>query len=406
VLYYNNVTYQAGGLEVNNDTRRASGEPTLAQIGGGTPSRSSFNGIDALCAMLRIGFRADVCLIALRDAQTRAEKLYRATAVHLCRADGSWGRSAFGARLMLRPLDGAVICYYGRTNPPRMDSHHKDADVGNNEARERLAALSALLGVSSMMSVPIGEDEACIGRVYVGSNNSRYSSRDISRLQDGARQARALISSAHLAERLAKKVAGLERRRISRDVHQSGIQPYVALKLGIEAMHRRLRGTPLASDLEELIKIANDGIGELRQYVSTLKNAKASKPDTSLLSAVRTQARKFAEFYGIDADVTATADIPVSAPLQNEVMHIVREGLSNICRHTRAERATINLREARGRLVLELINDKARQAASRKFYPRSIGERAAELGGRVSVSHGAGNRTVVAVELPLHGVGQ
>jgi hypothetical protein len=27
-----------------------------------------------------------------------------------------------------------------------------------------------------------------------------------------------------------------------------------------------------------------------------------------------------------------------------------------------------------------------------------------ELGGRVSVHHGAGNRTVVAVELPLHDV--
>jgi signal transduction histidine kinase len=391
-------------LKVDNETRRASGE--LAKVGAGTPSRWSFNGIDALCAMLRIGFRADVCLIALTDAQARAEGLYSATAVHLCRADGSWARSALGARRMLRPLDGAVIWYCGRANPPRVERHHEDADVGNTEARERLAALGALLGVSSMMSVPLGEVEACIGRVYVGSNHSRYSSPEILRLQDGARQARGLINSVQLAERLAKRLAGLERRRISRQVHQSGIQPYVALKLGIEAMHRRLRGTPLAGDLEDLIKIANDGIGELRQYVSTLKNAKSSKPDTSLLSAVRTQARKFAEFHGIDADVRATADIPVSAPLHNEVMHIVREGLSNICRHTRAERATISLREARGRLFLELINDKGRQAASRKFYPRSIGERAAELGGRVSVSYGAGNRTVVAVELPLHGVGQ
>jgi signal transduction histidine kinase len=93
----------------------------------------------------------------------------------------------------------------------------------------------------------------------------------------------------------------------------------------------------------------------------------------------------------------------VSAPLQNEVIQIVREGLSNIRRHTCAERATINLREAQGRLFVELINDRAREAARRKFYPRSIGERATELGGRVNVRHGAGNRTVVAVELPLHG---
>jgi signal transduction histidine kinase len=117
-------------------------------------------------------------------------------------------------------------------------------------------------------------------------------------------------------------------------------------------------------------------------------------------------ARKFAEFYGIEAQVIAQTDIPVSARLQNEVMQILREGLSNIRRHTRAERAIINLREQQGRLFLELINDKARQAAKQEFYPRSIGERAIELGGRVDVRHGAGNRTVVAVELPLHRVGQ
>jgi signal transduction histidine kinase len=115
------------------------------------------------------------------------------------------------------------------------------------------------------------------------------------------------------------------------------------------------------------------------------------------------QAKKFAEFYGIDAQVIADGDIPVSAPLQNEIMHIVREGLSNIRRHTSAQRATISLRKAQGQLLVELINDRARQASTRSFFPRSIGERAKELGGRVSVQHRSGQRTVVAVELPLQG---
>ena len=121
------------------------------------------------------------------------------------------------------------------------------------------------------------------------------------------------------------------------------------------------------------------------------------------MSSMRMQAKKFAEFYGIDAQVIANGDIPVSAPLQQEVMHIVREGLYNIRRHTCAERATINLREAHGQLLVEVINDKARQASKRGFFPRSISERAKELGGRVSVQHRSGRRTVVAVELPLQG---
>ena len=229
----------------------------------------------------------------------------------------------------------------------------------------------------------------------------RYASRDILPISRGARYACSLIASIRLAETLAKEAAFQERRRISRDLHDSAMQPYIALKLGLEAMQRRLRGTPLAGELDELIKIANDGIGELRQYVVNLKNAAARKQLTSLLTAAR--AKKFTEFYNIDAQVIAPTDISVSAPLRNDVIQIVREGLSNIRRHTAAERATINLREQRGCLLVEVINDNARREAKREFYPRSIGERATELGGRVSVRRGTGGRTVVAVELPPPG---
>ena len=365
-----------------------------------------YNGIDALCEMLRASLQADLCLIALTDSQASAEKLHSATSVHLCSADGSAARSALGARLLLRPADGVVVYHRDNSNSRRTRRNHRDIDVGSNDARQRLAIFADLLGVSSMMTAPLGEGQACIGRVFLGSNKKRYSSRDILPLSHGARCACSLIESIQLPERLAKEMAFHERRRISRDLHDSAMQPYIALKLGLEAMHRRLRGTELASDLEELLRIASDGIGELRQYTADLKKTVAQKQVASLLAAVRMQARKFTEFYGIDAQVIAQTDIPVSAPLQNEVMHIVREGLSNIRRHTCAERATISLREAQGRLFLELINDKAREAAKQKFYPRSIGERATELGGRVSVRHSAGNRTVVAVELPLHGGAQ
>jgi signal transduction histidine kinase len=239
--------------------------------------------------------------------------------------------------------------------------------------------------------------------VYIGSRQQRYTRRDLVPLWHGAKHACILIESVWLADRLAREVASQERRRISRDLHDSAIQPYIGLKLGLEAMRRRLRGSAeLVGDLDELIKIARDGIGELRDYVGSLKKAEARKQVTSLLAAVRMQAKKFAEFYGIDAQVIANDDIPVSAPLQQEIMHIVREGLSNIRRHTCAERATINLREAHGQLLVEVINDNG-QASKRGFFPRSISERAKELGGRVSVQHRSGQRTVVAVELPLQG---
>ena len=358
------------------------------------------SGIDALCEMFRASLHADVSLIALTD-----DELPGATAVHLRMANGSVAHStrALGARVMVRASDGPAI--YTSSDARRTAGQPMDVEVGGHEARQRLAALAGLLGVSSMITVPLSEGDRCIGRLYVGSNKEPYSSRDILPISRATRHACSLIACIRLAESLARKAAFQERRRISRDLHDSAMQPYIALKLGLEALHRRLRGSPLARDLDELIAIANDGISELRQYVVKLRTAAARQELTSLLTAVRTQAKKFAECYHIDAQVIAQTDISVSAPLHNDVIQIVREGLSNIRRHTAAERATINLREQQGRLFVELINDQAAQAAKPEFYPRSIGERAAELGGRVSVRQGAGARTVVAVELPLHEVG-
>jgi len=374
----------------------------------GCPSQAGLsNGIDALAEMLRASLRADLCLMALTDPHSSEPRLYRAAAVYLRTGGGGSAQSRLGARLMLRPLDGPLLFNRLRWRSKSSGNRHRQAGLGSAEARQRLGELADRLDVNSLLSVPLGSGESCIGRVYIGSKQQRYTKRDLVPLWHGAKHACTLIESVWLADRLAKEVASQERRRISRDLHDSAIQPYIGLKLGLEAMRRRLHGSPgLAGEVDELIKIARDGIGELRDYVGSLKKAEARKQVASLLAAVRTQVKKFAEFYDIEAQVNAEGDIPVSAPMQSEIIHIVREGLSNIRRHTCAERATINLRETHGQLLVELINDKARQASKRSFFPRSIGERAKELGGRVSVQHRSGNRTVVAVELPLHGTAQ
>jgi signal transduction histidine kinase len=121
-----------------------------------------------------------------------------------------------------------------------------------------------------------------------------------------------------------------------------------------------------------------------------------------LLPAVRRQAEKFSEFYGIAAQVVGDGDVLVNVRLFEEIMHIVREGLYNVRRHTSAESAIINLRMTDGHLLLEIVNDNAvRGNGAVQFSPRSIVERATELGGRVSVKEGPVGCTAVAVDIPL-----
>jgi signal transduction histidine kinase len=76
----------------------------------------------------------------------------------------------------------------------------------------------------------------------------------------------------------------------------------------------------------------------------------------------------------------------------------VSEGLSNIRRHGQCEYATIRLDCKPDSIVLEFINPVAAEVGS--FHPRSLNERARELGGRMEVARSVEN-TRVRVTLPV-----
>ena len=60
------------------------------------------------------------------------------------------------------------------------------------------------------------------------------------------------------------------------------------------------------------------------------------------------------------------------------------------------------MQRVNGSLVLSIENNRARaDSAVEPFTPRSIAERAHELGGEVNVIFGPDDRTVVKVQIPL-----
>jgi signal transduction histidine kinase len=85
--------------------------------------------------------------------------------------------------------------------------------------------------------------------------------------------------------------------------------------------------------------------------------------------------------------------------MRAELLHMVREGLSNIRRHTRSRSGEVQLDCDGHWLALRIANDGLPAACG--FTPRSISERAAALGGRVQVRREAGGRTAVHIEIPV-----
>ena len=80
---------------------------------------------------------------------------------------------------------------------------------------------------------------------------------------------------------------------------------------------------------------------------------------------------------------------------------MISEALSNIRRHTMAQRASVDIACDTTDLILKVTNENADHTAQASFRPRSIAERAAALGGHTAVYVDNANCTVVAIQIPL-----
>jgi len=120
------------------------------------------------------------------------------------------------------------------------------------------------------------------------------------------------------------------------------------------------------------------------------------------MRALRRFAEQFGESYDIVVEVQSNGFIDPSNRLAAEVIAIVHEGLSNIRKHTGAKHSLIRLERTNNHLVIQIENDILNDAAAPpRFQPKSITERAQDLGGGVRVDQNRKGRTVVTVDIPL-----
>jgi signal transduction histidine kinase len=158
---------------------------------------------------------------------------------------------------------------------------------------------------------------------------------------------------------------------------------------------------PVAGGLVELVEKTDSVIKDLRTYVGGLQGPGSNHHSNVLTSSVERHAKQLGEFYGITVDVKIATTANMNERLAAEIFQIVREGLSNIKRHTNSAEARIRMTSVNGDIVLDIENDAAAGESQSIFTPRSIKERAMALGGRVSVNVSDGNSTVVSVVIPM-----
>jgi len=267
--------------------------------------------------------------------------------------------------------------------------------------RDTLLALAGLVGKARLISVPLSRPGIGRIRLILAGDSIKVDAQSLEVLIHIVEQIGPSIENAYLREQLATEAAATERARIGRDLHDSAIQPYIGLKFALEAVQRRAGpGNPVASDLADLVSMAADELATMREVISGLRGM-PGRGGALLSSAVRRQASRFGQLFGIHVEVEVEGDMPVSRRIAGEMFHIVAEGLSNIRRHTQARHAWISLSSAGESLVLAIRNTNDEQTpGAPAFTPVSLTERAAALGGSVELERDRMS-TTVTVRVPI-----
>lgn len=356
--------------------------------------------IDATLEHLRAFYGAEFCVAAFVDEG--------APRVHVTQRGAEIQAAVppeFAATLLCLPEHCAVVAN-ARLKLLRFFGGHLRIDgiVGAELAVAQVASreLTRILGAGSWISVPLRCNGVALGRLCLLSRQRRFGAFDVCLLRQCAEKFVPLVEAVKLLDRLASDAADTERRKISLDLHDSAIQPYLGLKLGLEALRRKAEpGNKLAADIDDLFHMTQDSIAELRGYVRLL-GGRAERRTAALMDGLQRQVERFRGFYGFKVDVNFLSDVNLNDRLAAEVVHMIGESLSNIGRHTASRQVTINLSSSDDRFVTQIINHGVdTDAPWQRFTPVSLTRRAQHLGGSVEVAPQANGGTAVCVTIPL-----
>ena len=203
-----------------------------------------------------------------------------------------------------------------------------------------------MLEAMAFITVPFSAPNLHGGRLYLtAGRRGVFDPEDVEFLLLVIDHTMPVLQNIKLVDQLASDAADAERQRIALDFHDRVIQPYIGLRMGVEAIRQKLgRGNAegnadITHDIDWLLELTKDELSQLRHLVQGLQNG--GERVGGLVLAIRRFGRKFTAATGIQVQVDITGEAHVNDRLATEVFHIVAEGLSNIRRHTLATTASI-----------------------------------------------------------------
>jgi len=347
--------------------------------------------LQLIAARLRELIGARVVIIALPDGDR----------LHVEAADGEDAESLRGWTFPRATSKAGHVLERG--NSERIDDILGDVEVDHGSAR-RFNARTGLY-------VPLIVRDQAIGVIAAHdklADDPRFTDDDWRLAEQFAVRASVAVDLSQRVARdsLRRVVAGqeLERRRLARELHDETGQALTSILLG-------LRSVEEAKD-EEALRTAAASLREL--IVATLQDVRRlavelrpkALDDFGLVPALERLVQTFTEHTGIEVQLQSQLGPErLGEEAETALYRLVQEALTNIVKHAHARTVSILL-VRHERRVTAVIEDDGRGFEPSRQHAGGLGlvgmrERAALVGGHLTIESSEGGGTTIAIEVPV-----
>jgi signal transduction histidine kinase len=266
--------------------------------------------------------------------------------------------------------------------------------------------------MTHFLGVPVRDGDRVLGIIFAANKvtpkSSGFTERDEEILSLFAAHAAIALTNARLYERSRELSVLEERARLARELHDAVSQKLFSLRAHARAaavLAARDDGPAAAREMEAVASLGAEAHAELRAVIDGL-----TPPDleaAGLAESLRRYAVLAGRAHAVPVEFTAATDLPaLCAGPDAAVYRVAQEALHNALRHAEASRVSVTLSRTGRKVLLEVTDDGrgfATDAPSAGLGLASMRERAAAVGGSLTIRSSAGAGTRVRMIVPPGG---
>ncbi|MFC9735775.1 GAF domain-containing sensor histidine kinase [Streptomyces roseolus] len=268
--------------------------------------------------------------------------------------------------------------------------------------------------LSDFLGLPVRDGDETLGALFLANKRCArpegggcgFTAEDEELLGILAQHAAIALTNARLYERSRELTIAEERSRLAHELHDAVSQKLFSLRLTAQAAAALVDRDPARAkgELQQVAALAAEAADELRAAVVELRPA--ALDEDGLVHTLRTQVQVLDRAHSAAVVFDSPGIRALPAAQEEAVLRVAQEALHNALRHAEAARVAVTLaRHGQGARLTVADDGRGFDPATVRSAGRHLGlvsmrDRAAGVGGALTVTSAPGEGTTIEMEVP------